>query len=123
MQASLNKQINKWFQSNEHSDRKACGMTKQCKSAQSSKSVITLDDCEDDNIVDSHLAELKKELSKRSWDVDKVARLLSLTYVSRANSLDTKRGCHSRILSTMTNFPCFKQPLYVSVQYIVFVHF
>ena len=115
MQASLNSQIVKWFQNNEHANRKACGTTR--KWGQPSQSSVTSSPTSETNFdedADEHLSELKKELSRKRWDVDKIVRFLSLTYKSRTETRDAQRGSHSRIAVTMMDFPCFKQPLFVS---------
>ena len=81
------------------------------------RAAITLgeEDSDEDSDVDHHVRELTKEMGKKYWDNDKIVRLLSLSYRSRTRSMASEKVCHLRITGTTSKFPCFKQPLYVSL--------
>ena len=124
MQATLNRQIIKWFQNNSFTDRKLVGLTKP-RLTNSSKSDAPPDTQLSDNEDESetfddmmcHIAELERELKNplSNWDVDKVARLLSVTYGNReASTCPTERGSHTRMSRLFSSYPCLKQPIFVS---------
>jgi hypothetical protein len=124
MQASLNRQIQKWFQNNEFSDRKSMGMVRQNQPKSNSVSGSTYEgDTEDENISADHIIELQREMKRpqNHWDIDKIARLLSLSYKSRMESCGTGRGSQTRIAESMTAYPCFKYPIFVSFMFHLYI--
>ena len=112
------KQIVKWFHNNDNQDRVFAGkVQKRTNSSSDSRpsgsSVIVLND-EDPTIEAEHLKELVKELEKpkRSWDTDKLTRLLSLTFTVCGKDTEEpqSRVCIDHILE---KFPCFQYGIYV----------
>ena len=64
----------------------------------------------DDEAVQSHLSELVKELKRKSYDDEKIARLLSLTFAARRNEM-LSQPANSRISSGLQKYRCLNRPI------------
>jgi hypothetical protein len=107
VQASLYGQVVKWFQNHSYNEKKC--VNKRRRAAK----VVDTYESDDDEAIQSHLSELQKELKKKKQDYDKIVRLLSLTFSCRKG--DTlSRPANTRITSTLKNYPCLKDPIFVS---------
>lgn len=125
IQATLNRQIIKWFQNNTFNNRKILGMvTKRVKGSasqcnQSQVDLFSEEECEQEDVltVPDDVTELELELkkAKSDWDNDKIAQLLSSTYKFRDMSCLKEKSTHLRISKTVSMYPCFKQPIFVSL--------
>lgn len=108
VQAGIYTQVNRWFQNhsyNEKQNEKKKGKTKATTSEEQTS--------DDEAAIEVHLAELKKELKRKSTNRDKVSRLLSQTFTSRRTQMMT-HPANSRVSSSLQQYPCFKSSLYVS---------
>ena len=107
----------RWFQNNDHADRKLCGEAKTHSKASSKiDKIVEIPDSDSDeefSLAADHLKELRKDMEKSitKWDVDKVARLLSLTFKLRSQ----KKASNNHIPQILQEFPCLKEPVYVSI--------
>jgi hypothetical protein len=116
-EASLNKQIVRWFQNNDHTDRKLCGKAKKHSKVSSKVAeIVEIPDSDDDEecvLAADHLKELRKDMDKgiKRWDIDKVSRLLSLTFKLRSQ----RKASNNQISQMLQEFPCFKEPGFVSI--------
>lgn len=75
---------------------------------------------DDNEGMESHIKELKKEVKKNKRDKDKIVRLLSLSYVRRRDELMAESAV-VRVSSTLLHYPCFKNPFHVSKSYILLI--
>jgi hypothetical protein len=108
LKAGMNKQISKWFLNNEHCDRKSVGAHRIL--SKPNHGLAELSEMQESEMVD-HMAELNKEMRKsvNHWAVDKMARLLSLTYQARTSEMKGKPN----VSNIVAAFPCFKQPVFL----------
>jgi hypothetical protein len=123
IQATLNRQIIKWFQNNTFNNRKILGVvTKRVKGSasqcnQSQVDLFSEEECEQEDVltVPDDVTELELELkkAKTDWDNDKIAQLLSSTYKFRDMSCLKEKSTHLRISKTVSMYPCFKQPIFI----------
>ena len=111
MQASLVAQIFKWFQNNECAEK--LDSPNPTKRKNSPCEVIHIEDEEDECSLSEHAKELSRELQKKKFDDHKVCRLLSLTFKKRRNAM-TNGKSSARIASILEEYPCFKDPRFVS---------
>lgn len=73
----------------------------------------TSQDGEDAEAVEAHLSELKKEMKRKNYDEEKVARLLSLTFDVRRKEM-LSQPANSRISSANQIYKCLTKPVFVS---------
>ena len=71
---------------------------------------------DDEESVQMHLSELNKELKRKNYDKEKVARLLSLTYSSRRTTM-LSHSASICVDSLLQSFPCLRCPIFVSMLY------
>ena len=104
----MNKQVQKWFQNNDHQERVFSGEVK--KRIGSSEPCTSATDAEFMSV-----RELLKEMQqpKKNWDTDKIVRLLSLTFHLRKN-LDEPQ-CTTRITAILEKLPCLTVAIFVSI--------
>ena len=107
IQASLYTQIIRWYQNHLYVQRKLADKPK--KKRKQSLSV----DSEDEEAIQSHLHELKMEVKKKKADDEKVARLMSLTYVSRNREI-LALSASTRVGTALKEYPCLMKPIFVS---------
>ena len=94
----------KWFQNHSYMQRKA-------PKKQSSVSINT-QDSDDEEAVQSHFSELRKELNKKKQNDDKLTRLLSLTYGFRKKQM-LSQPANTRITSALEEISCLNKPIHV----------
>ena len=112
----MNKQVQKWFQNNDHQERVFTGeVKKRIGSSEPCTSATDAEFMSENSMAEEHLQELLKEMQrpKRNWDTDKIVRLLSLTFHLRKN-LDEPQ-CTTRITATLEKLPCLTEALFVSI--------
>lgn len=114
MQAGIYTQVNKWFQNHSYNEKQS---EKKCSKRGKVKATTSEDQTSDDEAaVEAHLSELTKELKrKHNQDVDKISRLLSLTFTSRRTLMMTSPA-NARISSSLQEYPCFRSSLYLLQQ-------
>lgn len=107
-EASIYGQVVKWFQNHSYLDKKSsvCAR-KPCKSPLSKDH-----DDVDEDAVQSHLSELAKELKRKSYDDEKTARLLSLTFAARRSEM-LSQPANSRISSALQKYRCLNRPVFL----------
>ena len=117
----MNKQIIKWFQNNDHQDRIFSGQIKKRVKAATNSPTADIDLEDDLALEKEHLKELFKELErhKKTWNPDKIVRFLSLTFQIRKKECTPQSA--SGIANTLTKFPCFKEPVFVSEYYYYYI--
>lgn len=64
LQAGLYGQVVRWFQNHSYSEKKLNDSGNSAKKRRTSAPVVTVSDEEDNEAIDSHLAELEKEVKK-----------------------------------------------------------
>lgn len=103
----------KWFQNHSYAEKKCIekpGKKRKSLSLNNSDTQTS----EDEEAVEAHLSELKREFKKKQFDKNKVTRLLSFTFTFRREEILSKPGS-TRVSYGLQMYPCLHDPQYVSI--------